>query len=408
MMLRVLFVDDEPNVLNGLRLVLRTLRDKWHMAFATSAVEALEILDRETFDVIISDMRMPGMDGGDLLAEVQKRHPHMLRIILSGYSDQAMIMKTVKPAHQFLSKPCNHSELQEVVERSMQLRGVLGNEHVRSILSDVEALPSLPEVYQALETELGRENPSLEYIGDIIEQDLGLTASLLKLVNSSFFGLRRHVSSPHQAVVLLGTETVKSLMLIIELVKRFHVKESLHVDATLLWEHSTFTGHLARCIAAKCQKSKDVVDNSFIAGLLHDVGKLVLLTRFEDEYMQVLDLVRNTDMYILHAEQQVFGTTHAEMGAYLLALWGLPAPVVEAVLLHDAPGIPAESGFTALAAVHVANVLDRQMRIVHEGYKVPQFDMDYLKAAGLDQRIAELSELCREMIESDDGKTCIS
>jgi response regulator RpfG family c-di-GMP phosphodiesterase len=241
------------------------------MAFATSAVEALEILDRETFDVIISDMRMPGMDGGDLLAEVQKRHPHMLRIILSGYSDQAMIMKTVKPAHQFLSKPCNHSELQEVVERSMQLRGVLGNEHVRSILSDVEALPSLPEVYQALETELGRENPSLEYIGDIIEQDLGLTASLLKLVNSSFFGLRRHVSSPHQAVVLLGTETVKSLMLIIELVKRFHVKESLHVDATLLWEHSTFTGHLARCIAAKCQKSKDVVDNAFIAGLLHAI-----------------------------------------------------------------------------------------------------------------------------------------
>jgi HD-like signal output (HDOD) protein len=408
MKLRVLFVDDEPNVLNGLRLVLRTLRDKWHMAFATSAVEALEILDRETFDVIISDMRMPGMDGGDLLAEVQKRHPHMLRIILSGYSDQVMIMKTVKPAHQFLSKPCNHIELQEVVERSMQLRGVLGNEHVRSILSDVEALPSLPEAYQALETELGRENPSLEYIGDIIEQDLGLTASLLKLVNSSFFGLRRHVSSPHQAVVLLGTETVKSLMLIIELVKRFHVKESLHVDATLLWEHSTFTGHLARCIAAKCQRSKDVVDNAFIAGLLHDVGKLVLLTRFEDDYAQVLDLVRNADMYILHAEQQVFGTTHAEMGAYLLALWGLPAPVVEAVLLHDAPGIPAEPGLTALAAVHVANVLDRQMRIVHEGYKVPQFDMEYLKAAGLDQRLAELSELCRELIESDDGKTCIS
>ncbi|MFV0347250.1 MAG: HDOD domain-containing protein [Halodesulfovibrio sp.] len=406
MKLRVLFVDDEPNVLNGLRLVLRTLRDRWHMAFATNAVEALEILDRETFDVIISDMRMPGMDGGDLLAEVQKRHPHMLRIILSGYSDQAMIMKTVKPAHQFLSKPCNHAELQEVVERSMQLRDVLGNERVRSILSDVEALPSLPEVYQALEAELGKENPSLEYIGDLIEQDLGLTASLLKLVNSSFFGLRRHVSSPHQAVVLLGTETVKSLMLIIALVKRFHVKETLHVDASLLWEHSTFTGHLARCIATKCQKSKDVIDHAFIAGLLHDVGKLVLLTRFEEEYAQVLELVRNNDIYILDAEQQVFGTTHAEMGAYLLALWGLPAPVVEAVLLHDAPGMPREPGVTPLAAVHVANVLDRHMRIVHEGYKLPQFDMEYLKAAGLEQKLPELGDMCREMIDSDDGKTC--
>ncbi|UZP67336.1 response regulator [Desulfovibrio mangrovi] len=408
MKLRVLFVDDEPNVLNGLRLVLRSLRDKWHMAYATNAVEALGMLAGETFDVIISDMRMPGMDGGDLLAEVQQRYPHMLRIILSGYSDQAMIMKTVKPAHQFLSKPCNHKELEEVVERSMQLRGVLGNDRVRSILSDVEALPSLPEVYQALEAELGKENPSLQYLGDIIEQDMGLTVSLLKLVNSSFFGLRRHVSSPHQAVVLLGTETVKSLMLILALVKKFHVNSSLKVDASLLWQHSTYTGHLARCIAAKCQASKEMIDYSFIGGLLHDVGKLVLLTRFEKEYAEVLKLVREEGFYILDAEQRVFGTTHAEMGAYLLALWGLPAPVVEAVLRHDAPVISDEGVFTPLAAVHVANVLERQLRIIHEDYLLPQLHEEFVHSVGIAHRIDDLTEACRGMLDADDCRESVA
>lgn len=399
MSLRVLFVDDEPNVLNGLRLVMHSLSKKWDMAYAGSGIEALAYLAEKPFDVVVSDMRMPGMDGGELLSEVKRLYPQTLRIILSGYSDQQMILKTVKPAHQFLSKPCSHKELVEVVERSMRLRDVFGNERVRSILSDVDALPSLPEVYQALEAELRREAPSLEYVGDLIEQDMGLTASLLKLVNSSFFGLRRHVASPHQAVVLLGTETVKSLMLIIELVKNFVVKKSVGFSTELLWQHSTHVGHLARCIASQVRPEKELVDHAFIGGLLHDVGKLVLLTRFEDEYNVVLKIVREGGGSINQAEQSVFGATHAEMGAYLLALWGLPASVVEAVAHHHAPKIVAGGGFTPETAVHMANVIEWKLFVVHEHYTPPEFDLDYIRSLGLEGKLADLNRMCHDLLE---------
>ncbi len=403
MPLHVLFVDDETNVLNGLRLVLRPLKGAWEMAYAENGMEALEILSEKRFDVIISDMRMPGMDGGDLLSEVQRLYPHMLRIILSGYSDQEMIMKTVKPAHQFLSKPCNHKDLQDTVERSMRLRSVLGNERIRSILSDVDALPSLPEVYGKLEEELRKEVPSLQLLGDLIEQDMGLTASLLKLVNSSFFGLRRHVSSPHQAVVLLGTETVKSLMLIIELVKGFVVDKSIGFSATLLWQHSTHVGHIARCASERLGMGKDVVDHAFIAGLLHDVGKLVLLTRFKSEYMKVLELVRTEGVYVNTAEQQVFGATHAEMGAYLLALWGLPPSVVEAVQHHHAPVYGETAEFGPMAAVHIGNVLERQIHVINAHYEQPKMDEMYIRALGLEGRLGELETMCRELLEDVQG-----
>lgn len=397
--LRILFVDDEPNVLNGLRLVLRSLRSKWDMAFAGNAQEALTILAEQPFDVIVSDMRMPGMDGGDLLREVQRRHPHMLRIILSGYSDQEMIMKTVKPAHQFLSKPCNHKELEEVVERSMRLRDVLGNERVRTILADVDALPSLPEVYGRLEQELRKESPSLEYLGDVIEEDMGLSASLLKLVNSSFFGLRRHVASPHQAVVLLGTETVKSLMLIIELVKQFDVDKSLEFSAPLLWQHCTHVGHLARCAASHFKADKDTMDHAFIGGLMHDVGKLVLLTRFASEYAQVLQHVREGELSVHDAEHEVFGATHAEMGAYLLALWGLPPAVVEAVQGHHDPKSTGDRVFSPLAAVHIGNVLEHQLNIINPQYRIPELDMAYLADMGIEGALDALQGLCRDMLE---------
>ncbi|GFM36632.1 response regulator [Desulfovibrio psychrotolerans] len=400
MKLRVLFVDDEPNVLNGLRLVLRSLREKWSMAFAGGAVEALEILAREPYDVVVTDMRMPGMDGGDLLSEVQRLYPDTLRIILSGYSDHKMIMKTVKPAHQFLTKPCNHKELEEVVERSMRLRTVLGNERVRAVFSDVDTLPSLPDVYASLEAELGKEDPSLHHIGNIIESDMGLTASLLKLVNSSFFGLRRHVSSPHQAVVLLGTDTVKSLMLVIELVKRFVVKKSLRFNAGLLWQHCTQTGHLARCLAVHADADKEVMDHAFIAGLMHDVGKLVLLTRLADDYAGVLELVRSRDYSVHDAEREVFCATHAEMGAYLLALWGMPAPVVEAVLGHHEPVQVPHEGFAPVTAVHVANVMEHELVIINPQYRKPAVDAAYIDSLGLTSRMQSMRMSCLALLEA--------
>lgn len=399
MKLRILFVDDEPNVLNGLRLVLRSMRKEWDMSFANSGQEALELMATKSQDVVVSDMRMPGMDGGELLAEVQKRHPETLRIILSGYSNYEMIMKTVKPAHQFLSKPCNHEELQAVIERTMGLRSVLANEHIRTLLSQTESLPSLPEVYKALEEELNKENPSLQVIGELVEQDMGMTTSLLKLVNSSFFGLRRHVASAQQAVVLLGTETVKGLVLMVELFKDFSVDTTLQVNTGLLWQHSTNTGHLARAIAVSERKERSFCDDCFIGGLLHDVGKLVLITRMPKEYAKVLTLVREEGETLFAAEKKIFGTSHAEMGAYLLALWGLSEDVVLAVAGHHTTTFSDESAFSVGDAVFAGNIFEHKLVVVHPQYTAREFPEAFIHRIGGEEKRTQWEQICKELLD---------
>ncbi len=417
-MLRVLFVDDDPGVLDGLRRALHIRRCQWETSFAGSAQEALRVLERTPHDVIVSDMRMPGMDGGDLLAEVQRRHPHTLRIILSGYSDRQMILKTVLPAHQFVSKPCDAGELEEIVEQAMRLRHVLENERVRHLLAGGAALPTVPEVFEELERELRSPSPSLDHIGELIERDTGLTASLLRLVNSSFFGLRRHVSGPHQAVVLLGTETVKSLVLGLELTKRFRPPEGLAVNLHYLWRHGTHVGHFSRMLALQMGATREVADHAFIAGLLHDVGKLVLLSHLSAEYAEVLRKVREEELTLPEAEFSVLHTTHAEIGAYLLALWGLPVPVVEAVLGHHFPSRPPESGHAVhvgetcptcpppvfgatdipLAAVHLGNVLEHDLIVLHSHYRRPKADSAFLARTGLAGKMEGMRAACRKLM----------
>jgi len=391
--LRVLFVDDEPNVLHGLRLALRHMRDAWQMSFAGSGSEALDILAREPHDVVVSDMRMPGMDGDRLLAEVQRRFPDTLRIILSGYSDYAMIMRTVKPAHQFLSKPCSHEELARTVNRALRLREVLCNPRIKGLLGAIGSLPSLPEVFAALREEMDKPEPSLQRIGNLVSQDMGMTASVLKLVNSSFFGLRRHIATPRQAVVLLGLETVRGLLLLSELFRQFTLPPELGCSTDLLWRHCTGVGRFSRAIAAAEGLSAAEQDDCFIAGLLHDVGKLVLLAHMPEEYGAALARVRQGDATVHDAEREVFGASHAEMGAYLLALWGLPDTVVESVFRHHAPAC-GNGEVACVAAVHAANALHHELVVLTPGRAPRPASADWLAACGFEGRMTAWREAC--------------
>ena len=202
-MIRVLFVDDEENVLQGIKRSFHDMRHEWEMSFASGGEEALRLVDARPFDVVVSDMRMPGMDGGRLLAEVQRRRPDAVRLILSGHSDRDMIMHTVKPAHQFLLKPIEPEELKRCIRRATLLGTVFLDDAVRTVVSKIETLPSVPKIYAAIHEELTKDNASLKTVAELIAQDVGMTANILKLVNSAFFGLRTHVTSP---TIVLGSQ----------------------------------------------------------------------------------------------------------------------------------------------------------------------------------------------------------
>lgn len=389
----ILFVDDEPNVIEGLRRMLHGLRKEWDMSFALSGEEALKILSKKPVDVIVTDMRMPGMDGAQLLAEVQQLHPQVVRIILSGHSDMNLVLRSVRPAHQFLSKPCQPEKLKETVERAYRVREILSDPALAGIISQVDSLPSVPETYTQIMGELEKPNASLAQVGRIIARDIAMTAGVLKLVNSSFFGFVGHIESPLQAVNLLGVETIKGLVLSAHLFTLFDHRKFPGFTLEHLINHCLDTGRLAKVIAEQEGRDRKVADDCFIAGTLHDVGKLVLASKLEAEYARVIRNVQERNLTLWEVEKEVFGTTHAEVGAYLLGLWGLPAAIVDAVAFHHAPAKAGSDGF-AVTAVHVANALEHDLYVLHEGYARNPLDTGHLAALGLSDRLPAWREAC--------------
>jgi HD-like signal output (HDOD) protein len=376
---RILFVDDEPLVLQGLQRLLRGMRDGWEMEFVQSGYAALERLAQAPCDVIVSDMQMPGMNGAELLNEVMRRFPRTVRLILSGEAERALILRCVGSTHQYLAKPCDPEVLKYTIARATSLESVFQNPELMALVARIDTLPSLPSRYTDILTALQSPSISMENIGAIIEQDIAMTAKVLKIVNSAFFGLAREISSAAEAAAYLGADVLKALVLSAHMFARYEADEGSNAFAEQLWFHSLTTGIAAKALAREEEAGEAVANEAFVAGTLHDVGKLVLASSFPAEYRRVLTLVQTRGISCEEAERAVFGAAHPEIGGYLLGLWGLPVPVVEAVALHESSEASLRPGFSALTAVHIANSLARP---------VPKrLDPVRLAASGLSHRL---------------------
>ncbi len=387
-MKRVLFVDDEPNVLDGLRRMLRPLRSEWDMAFAPDGPTALTMMAEQPFDVVVTDMRMPGMDGAEVLTQVMERWPSAVRIVLSGQSDTETILRSVGPTHQFLAKPCDAETLRDTVQRACALRELLADQLLTEVAAEIDSLPSLPTLYLRIVEAVRHPDTSVAEVGRLIAGDLGMSAKVLQLVNSAFFGIRRHVASPQQAVALLGLDTIRALVLHGQVFKQFPRSVLKRFSLQALEHHCITVGAYARRLAQLESAPQRVVDNAFMAGLLHDVGKLLLAANLPDVYEEAMRLCDEEGCTPLEAEREVFGASHAEVGAYLLGLWGLADPIVEAVAFHHQPGRCLGRGFEPLTAVHVANAVELA------GAGEPPVDLEYLTRLGLAERLPDWLAAC--------------
>jgi len=369
----VLFVDDEEMVLQGLQRSMRTMRNEWDMTFVDSGAKALAFLETTPVDVVVSDMRMPGMNGAQLFAEVAKRFPKSVRLILSGHADQDLILQCVGSTHQFLSKPCDPEALRHTIIRAMELEGSVKNAHLQQLVARMDHLPSIPSLYSEIVEKMNDPEAMLEDVGVIIAKDPGMTAKILKLVNSAFFGLRREVSNPADAVGFLGLDTIKSLVLSLNAFSQYESVKTEGFSLPALWNHSLSTAAAAKRIAQLEKADVKTVDQAFVSGLLHDTGKTVLAFNFPDQYGKTIQVAQAQGTDPLVAEQDAFGANHADVGGYLLGLWGLPVPVVDAISLHHHPQQSVDAGFTPLTAVHAANAL-----VKTSVGTLPAWDQDYL------------------------------
>lgn len=387
-MIKILFVDDEPNILDALARMLRPMRFEWSMTFVGSGQAALSELEKDEFDVVVSDMKMPGIDGAQLLGEVRKLYPHVIRIILSGYSEKEAIMKSIGATHQFLAKPCDPDSLKSTIKRVCALRDLLRDEHLRQLVSQMPNIPSLPTLYTELIDELTKNEPSTRTVAQIVKKDIGMTVKILQIVNSAFFGLRRRISDSNEAVEFLGLDTISSLTLGLGIISQLEQKLNSGAMLAKLWEHSMRTGLIANKIGHRLKPA--IAVDSFTAGLLHDIGEVVLAVNLPKDFVEVSKMVEQGERR-LFAERRVFETTHAEIGAYLLGLWGLPQTVVEAVAYHHTPMESATDEVTPLTAVHLANALEH-----HASYDgIPDWrmrlDAEYVQKLSLTEKIEEWS-----------------
>ena len=379
---RLLFVDDDAMVLDGLRRALHGMREGWEMRFVESGTAALGALEKERYDAVVSDMRMPMMDGAQLLEEVKQSYPDMVRMILSGQSSKEAVYRSISPAHQFLSKPCDPQELAARLSQAFAMRDLLSNQALKTIISRLRSIPSLPTLYEELTGALRSENPSLAQIAKIISRDVGMAAKILQLANSAFVGASGRVSSLVQALSLIGTETVRTLVLSVHVFSQFDGNSRVAASLPVLWDHSVAVSSLAQRIATAEGCTKAMGEESFTGGLLHDIGKVVLLAEMPKEYQQIFEVPADASKNL---ELERLGCTHAEVGAYLMSIWGLPLSLVHAVAFHHHPSETAETTFSSLTAVHAADAIASATDANPVNRDI-ELDLIYLGRLGLRER----------------------
>lgn len=382
---RLLFVDDELRVREQLQRMLRPFAGDWDVAFAVSGADALAQLEHSISDVVVTDLGMPGMSGPELLREIHARFPKVVRFVLAAPSEQPLVMSCAAFTHQFLTRPCEPAELREAVNRACDMEASIRRENTGRLVARMDQLPSLPDIYLRLVDKMHDPECGIEDVAELVARDLSLTARVLKLVNSAFFGLRQHVSSINEAVNYLGLDTLKALVLSINAFAHFEKKTLGGLALDTLWSHSLLTAGCAKLIAELESGNARLVDEAFAAGMLHDIGKLVLAANFSAEYSAAMAAAATTPGGALAAEEAAFGANHADVGGNLFGLWGLPAALVDAVLWHHDPLGCSDESFGPLACVHAANVW------MHDGAEAGggRLNREYYKKLGLAARVPE-------------------
>ena len=331
------------------------LQDQYEVITATSGQQAANLLHSRKFDAVVTDLTMPDMDGLRFLGHVVQHQPDCARIIISGYADRLKVARCLFVGHRYFSKPCNYTALAELLLRLANFRELVSNHKVRRIIGGIGALPGPPETFLKIEKVLESPVASMQDVAEVVEQDVAVTAKLLQIVNSAEFGIRHKVVSITEAVQLVGIESVRGLVLGLQAFAGYKEHPGKKAPPAQLWDHSLRTGLIARRICRAQGFSLHSGDRAFLAGLLHDVGRVVIDANAPEERAEVNEFAERFGLPIAEAEKRHFGATQAEVGGYLLALWGIDDEVVR-IVQHQENLSKFDGGDTrALAALHVAH-----------------------------------------------------
>jgi HD-like signal output (HDOD) protein/ActR/RegA family two-component response regulator len=395
-MRRVLFVGKDQPLWQEVRKRSANFAAHWNACFSQSVNEALALVDERQFDAVVADVQLQDTCGVDLLDAVLRRQPGALRVVLSDHTDLQSTILCIGKAHHHLLRPCDADMLLHALNQGITTETWLPGGPVRELMGKMRWVPSPPNIYFQIILEIDSPNASVETIGEIIRQDPPTTAKVLQMANSAVFGLQLQVNEPGEAVAFLGFEATRTLVLMAHTFSEFDRLPRGGFSIDELWYHSVLVGQYARQIALFEEQPADVAELAYSAGLLHDLGKILFAANVPVPFGQAIQLARHEQLSLHDSEFRLLGATHAEIGGCLLAIWGLPPALIEAVALHHQPSVSRDNTFGALAAVHAADVFAQKSAPDRSQPSMPELDNDYLHRIGMGERAESWRRQCEE------------
>jgi putative nucleotidyltransferase with HDIG domain len=367
--------------------ITQALGHGWEATPVSSEADALAQLEQRSFDALLADFNLGSPDASQLLNQALEKRPEMIRFLLASEADLALVAAYVSGPHEILPKPIEPASLKSRIESGVAPPDSSCDQSGGDPGTGASASPVVPVVYSEVLKALDLPDVTKRQVGEIIAGDAALTAEVLRLTNSAYLGLPRNITDPVEAVESLGLETVKALLMARRfLAEHSHLKPG-YLSLEELWQHSTNVAQLARDLMLFETKDRVRAAEALVAGLLHDLGKVVLASNFDDLYGRVHSLARKQPVALWEIEKEMFGASHGEIGACLVGMWNMPGSVVQAAAFHHEPPLGEQQDLTPLAAVHVANVLEHQVRPSDEFRVAPVTNPAFLNELGLLQRL---------------------
>jgi HD-like signal output (HDOD) protein len=382
----VYVVDDQPEVLETVLLVLQSIDPAWRVEGFTSATAALAAVKTQPPDLVLSDHRMPEMPGGKLLEEVRVAAPNAVRIIMSGYVDLNALSAVIS-AHQYIAKPFAMLQVKDLIQHTFAARTRMERQGLQQMVTALRSLPSLPHIHYALLKALGNEHRSVDAVAQLVAQDAGLSGKLLQVANSPLFGRGSLVSSPFDAVLCLGTEMIKAVVLSQELFRHYGEIQCPEIDLPRLWNHCWQVAHLVQGICLERELPQAKADEAFLAGLLHEAGKLILIDNFPQQFHEACQAALQARAPLTPFLLRTFAATPAQLAAYLLELWGLPSAVIQAVASQEHPEDDPSGEFSLVTALYIADQVATR-NSPPDSFAIPDWNAKCLQALGCEPELA--------------------
>ena len=367
------------------------LGDEFKVETASGGEEALGLVERSSFDVVVSDLTMPKMTGVEFLTEVAKRSPSSARIVVSGFVDEVSIAKCCMVGHRYFIKPFDPISLTHLIQNLSRAKKPPMNKKVHEIIGKIGALPCPSEIFLELSSALNSSASSIHDISDIVSRDPALTAKALQIVNSAQFGSARRITSIMEAVQMIGLDLVRAIAGGLQIFKFYDSEKYPGMHLGELWKHSLKVAFVARTLSELEGLPVRMCSEAFTIGLLHDVGKLILATNAPDEFRIVSEKAKQENKPPHEVEIELFGSSHAQIGAYLLRLWGLPDSIVTAVESHHSVTRSDYKMFSPFFMLHMAQCLTRPAE------ELPDWHNQFAAEFGLTEKLESWRESIRAL-----------